>query len=242
MSGNGAPRQRGARLRGPHGAFAVLAGLAVLLVLGLFAPALAEEPAQLPLAELVQRVQERYDATRDLVADVEQETTMAKIGKTVRARGSVVFKKPGKMRWEMHNATEETIVADGTTLWIYRPEDQQAIRMPFAQAFRSSTPISFLTGVGRIAEDFDVRAGEREGSSFTLVLVPKRGDQGDLGTLRLMVDASNYDIVGAEVVDPLGNTSRLKLANVRRNVGVADDTFRFQPPPGVDVLDAPREP
>ncbi len=191
------------------------------------------------VAEVVEQVQRRYDATRDLVAEVEQETTMAKLGRTVRARGTVLFQKPGKMRWEMRNSTEEVIVADGTTLWIYRPEDQQVIRMPFAHAFRSSTPISFLTGVGRIKDDFEAQLGNPQGDTLVLVLVPKNKGAAEVGTLRLLVDAQTFDIVGAEVEDALGNLSRLRLANARRNVGVSAETFRFDPPPGVDVLDAP---
>lgn len=200
-----------------------------------------DSAVRLDVTAMVRKVQERYDATQDLLADVEQETRMAKFGKTLRARGTVVFKKPGKMRWEMQDGMAETIVANGVTLWIYRPEDQQAIRMPFSQAFRSTTPISFLTGVGRISEDFEVQLGGQEDSLVTLVLTPKRKDA-DLGTLRLFVQGDTFDIVGAEVTDPLGNVSRLKLSNVRRNTGVSDETFAFQVPAGVDVLDAPASP
>lgn len=192
----------------------------------------------LDVASVVRKVQERYDAIRDLVADVEQETHMAKLGKTLRTQGTVVFKKPGKMRWEMQNGVGETIVADGVTLWIYRPEDQQVIRMPFTEAFRSTTPISFLTGVGRISDDFDATLGEQVDSRLALVLTPKR-KEADLGSLRLFVQTDSFDIVGAEVTDPLGNVSRLRLKNILRNTGVPDERFAFQVPPGVDVLDAP---
>ena len=104
--------------------------------------------------EIVRKVQDRYDATKDLSADVTQEATIASLGKTVSASGKVWFKKPGKMRWELTEGDKQTIVADGSTLWLYRPEDQQVLKMPFDAAFRSSSPVSFLTGVGRIAQDF----------------------------------------------------------------------------------------
>ena len=50
--------------------------------------------------------------------------------------------------------TPQTVVADGTTLWLYQPKEQQVMKAPFDAAFRSTTPISFLTGVGRITDDF----------------------------------------------------------------------------------------
>ena len=49
--------------------------------------------------EIVRKVQARYDATQDFTADVTQEMTIASLGKTTTAHGTVAFKTPGKMRW-----------------------------------------------------------------------------------------------------------------------------------------------
>lgn len=192
------------------------------------------------VAPLVTRVQERYDTTRDLSGEVVQETTLARLNKRVTAKGTFAFRKPGKMRWELANGMRETIVSDGQTLWIYRPDDQQVIRMPFRQAFRSSTPVSFLTGVGRIRDDFDVTLESSDGPYLRLRLVPKRRDA-EMGTLWIEVDKTTYDIVSAEVQDALGNMSKITLGKVQRNIGLNEDLFQFQIPPGADVLDASGE-
>lgn len=198
-------------------------------------------PATPPAADaIVQAVQARYDATTDLSGDVIQETNVVRLNKTIMARGTVAFKKPGKMRWELANGDREVIVSDGKTLWMYRPEDQQVLRMPFDSAFRSSTPISFLTGVGKIAENFRVAFEGAEDGRLRLRLEPKR-QEADVGVLWLLVDATSFDIVGAEVQDPLGNRSKLTFQNVRRNQGLSDTLFEFAVPAGVDVLEAPRE-
>src|ERR1041385_3220262 len=104
--------------------------------------------------EVVQRVQQRYDTTKDFTANVRQEMQLAKAEKTLTATGSVAFKRGGLMRWTLENHDRQVIVADGKTLWFYEPDEQQVLKAPFQVAFRSTTPISFLTGVGRIAEDF----------------------------------------------------------------------------------------
>ena len=196
--------------------------------------------AAVAVSETVRKVQERYDATHDFTADVTQEMTIASLGKTVTSHGHVAFKKPGKMRWELTQDDHQLIVADGTTLWFYQPGEQQVLKAPFDAAFRSSTPISFLTGVGRIAQDFDVQSdGESpDGQLLYLLLVP-RHESSDVGKLRLSVARDGYDIRGAEVHDPLGNVSRLRFEHIRRNVGLTDDQFVFQVPPGVDVITAP---
>ena len=201
----------------------------ILFLSLLISPALA--------ADVADKVQARYDDTKDFTADVRQELVMASGGKTVKAGGTVMFKKPGKMRWTLTEGAAQVIVADGKTLWFYEPEEQQVLKAPFQQAFRSSTPISFLTGVGRLKNDFDVTVEDAKGNPLRLRLKP-RGDA-DLGALILSVDPTSYDIVGAEVTDPVGNVTKLGFTNLHRNVGIPDATFQFEVPAGVDVVEAP---
>lgn len=188
--------------------------------------------------EIVKRVQARYDATADFIADVVQEARIASLDRTVTAQGTVAFKKPGRMRWDLTQGDPQVIVSDGTTLWIYRPEDKQAIKMPFSQVFQSSTPMSFLTGVGRIADDFRASLDGQDEKNIVLLLIPKQAGT-EVGKLRLTVARDSYDIMGAEVTDPLGNVSKLRFSALRRNAGLPDDVFVFQAPPGVDVVTAP---
>ena len=200
----------------------------ILFVLLIAAPA---------FADVVDKVQARYDQTKDFTANVQQELVMASAGKTMKASGKVAFKKPGKMRWTLTEGVSQVIVADGKTLWFYEPDEQQVLKAPFQNAFRSSTPISFLTGVGRLKSDFDVKVEDGGGGPLRLRLQP-RGDS-DLGALILTVDPTSYDIVGAEVTDPIGNITKLQFSDLHRNVGLSDDAFHFEAPPGVDVVEAP---
>ncbi len=190
--------------------------------------------------EIIRRVQARYDATADFTADVVQEMTIASLNKTITSEGTVAFKKPGRMRWEFTQQDPQIIVADGTTLWFYKPSETQVFKAPFNAAFRSATPISFLTGVGQITRDFDAKLDgtSADGDLIYLLLVPKK-DAGDVGRVRVMVTKDSADIRGAEVFDPLGNVSKLKFKNMRRNVGIPDEKFKFEIPEGVDVINAP---
>ena len=192
------------------------------------------------LDAIVRKVQERYDTTRDFTADVTQEMTIASLGKTTTAHGKMAFKRPGKMRWDLTQGDEQVIVADGETLWLYQPKEKQVLKAPFDAAFRATTPISFLTGVGKIAQDFDVSAdGEDEKAGVLyLMLVPRR-DNASVGKLRLSVARDSGEIRGGEIHDPLGNVSRLRFDHIKRNVGLGDEQFVFQVPPGVDVISAP---
>ncbi len=195
---------------------------------------------QLSVTDVVRKVQARYDTTRDFTADLTQEMTVASLGKTVTSHGTIAFKKPGKFRLELTDDAAQTVVADGVTLWLYQPGENQVLKTPFDAAFRSSTPISFLTGVGRIAADFEssLDGEDAAGNLVYLKLVPRRAT-GDVGMLRLAVDRDEFDIRGADIQDPLGNVSRLRFDRLRRNMGISDDRFAFRVPPGVDVINAP---
>jgi outer membrane lipoprotein carrier protein len=196
----------------------------------------ASEPPKVD--DVVARVQERLDATSSFTAKVEQELEVASLGRTLKATGTVAFKRPGHMRWELKNDDPQVIVADGRTLWFYQPKEQQVLKAPFQSAFRSTTPVSFLTGVGRIRDDFAVTLVDATDSAIHLDLRPRRGE-GELGKLRLQIEPTTYDIVGADVTDPLGNVTRLRFSEMRRNVELAESLFKFEVPPGVDVIEAP---
>lgn len=192
-----------------------------------------------PPAEIAQRLQARYDTTKNFRADFRQATTIAALGQGDEAFGTVVFMKPGRMRWEFQSPQKQSIIADGSTLWIYQPDDRQVLKAQFNAAFVSTTPVSFLAGVGRIKDDFDVAVDPRgcNAQRLYLKLVPKKGE--DLGSLTLAVTRQSYDIVEAAITDPVGNVTTLSFSNVQRNADIADDEFRFVVPDGVDVVAAP---
>ncbi len=213
------------------------------LVLLIVSPLLAACPVRgddvTPAAEaVVEGVQARFDETTDLRADVTQQVYLASLERTVTATGTVTFKRPGKMRWNLAGDEPQIIVADGETVWFYQPEDQQVLKAPLDSVFRSSTPVSFLTGVGRIADDFEATVRSGAANAIELVLSPKR-DNGDVGRLELVVTPDSYEITEARITDPVGNVTRLLFSNRRRNTGVKDDEFDFEVPSGVDVVEAP---
>jgi outer membrane lipoprotein carrier protein len=194
--------------------------------------------AERTVDDLVAGVQRRFDATDDLRADVAQEVFLASLDRTVTASGTVVFKRPGKMRWDLDGDEPQIIVSDGKTVWFYQPADEQVLKAPLDSVFRSTTPVSFLTGVGKIAEDFTVRIKSQTPDRIELLLDPKRAKE-DLGSLELVVEPDSLEISEARITDPVGNVTDLRFTNRRRNTGVSDEEFDFEVPPGVDVVEAP---
>ena len=201
-------------------------------------PAKQERPrTPKALDQIVRKLQARYDATKDFTADFRQTVEAPTLGKPLESSGQVYFKRPGRMRWEFAAPEEQTIVADGRTLWVHQPEHRQVLKAPFRAAFQSATPVSFLFGVGELANDFDPSLVAADQGVYRLKLVPKR--EREIGVLVLDVDPQTYDIAAAEITDPLGNVTRLVFTNLKRDVGLDDSKFTFRAPPGTDVVEPP---
>ncbi|MCS6914270.1 MAG: outer membrane lipoprotein carrier protein LolA [Myxococcales bacterium] len=225
----------------------------LLLLLLLSAPRAWGGPAAMPpprggpnaealspraVSQLVERVQRVYEATNDLHARFQQ-TTQGLMG-TRQAAGQVWLKKPGKMRWDYDTPEKKHFIADGTLLWVYEPEDEQAFRQPLSSS-QLPAQVSFLFGKGRLQEEFEITA--LEGSSLggpgdaVLKLVP-RVPTAQYRYLAFVVDLRTALVKETVVYDQQGGSNRIVFSNIETNVkgGIDDSRFRFTPPPGTKVL------
>jgi outer membrane lipoprotein carrier protein len=53
----------------------------------------------------------------------------------------------------------------------------------------------------------------------------------------LRTNKKNYQITGASVYDKLGNKTDISFSDIRVNEGIAESTFDFQVPAGVEIQD-----
>jgi len=205
----------------------------ILLALVVAAPAHADA-----LHDALGRLQRRYDDTRTMQADFRQIVESKTLAGTLETKGTVAFEKPNRMRWDYDPPDAQTIIGDGATLWIYQPDLKQVIKAPLGEAFQSSTPVTFLAGLGKVEHDFDAALARNEPEQWVLTLVPKRKDAG-VGTLELGVRKSDASVAEAKITDAAGTTTRILFSGERRNGTLSPDLFHFSPPPGVDVVKPP---
>lgn len=211
----------------------VAAVVAAVLVLVGGASAHADD-----LRAALDRLQQRYDATKTMKADFKQVVESPTLAGSLESKGTVAFEKPNRMRWDYAAPDPQLIVGDGTTLWIYQPDLKQVIKAPLTRAFQSSTPVTFLAGLGSLERDFEAKLEKDEPKEWLLRLTPRKQDQG-LGTLFLAVRKSDASVAEARITDPVGTTTRILFSDEERNVDLKPDLFRFVPPDGVDVVQPP---
>lgn len=176
-------------------------------------------------AELAQRLQAHYDTVRDFSADFTHAYT-GRIMKT-EERGTVLVKKPGRMRWSYGPPSRQEIVADGSEIYTYIPDDAVVYVSPMPAAGDAEEAALFLTGRGSLVRDFTPSmAPAQPTDAWRLTLTPKR-PQVDFTTLTLIVGRRTLRLGGMETTDSQGGISTFTFTNLRENRGLPDSRFVF---------------
>lgn len=203
------------------------------------APAHAEAPAtpasaQTDATALVKRIQDRYRDVDTLQASFVQVTKSQLYGDEEQ-KGTVVLQRPSRMRWRFEGDGKQ-FVTDGTTMWIYNPADKQVIRYDDFGA-QASAADSLLQSLHKVGELFEVKVLAAQ-AGHRLELVPKQEDAKT--SVKNVVLQLDPELVVQQVVitDPFDSVTELSFSDVVLGAKVADDTFRFEVPEGVEVIDA----
>jgi chaperone LolA len=188
------------------------------------------------------KVQSHYDGVRDLTARFVQTTQVVSLGtasasNATTSSGEVSFAKPGRMRWSYESPEPSLVVTDGNDLWIYDPASGEAQLFRAAEGFLSGAALQFLLGQGEMTRDFRVRALACEADHALLDLRPRRPAAYE--HLEIRVDPATGEVKETAVFDLVGNVTRVAFEQVKTNTGLAQEQFRFDPPPGVEVVEVP---
>ena len=148
------------------------------------------------------------------------------------SEGVLLVSRPGRFRLDYQTPYQQLYVADGKRVWMY-DKDLEQVTVRAQQAALGSTPALVLSGTEPLEKAFTItELGFHEGFQW-LELKPKRPDS-NFETVRL---AMEDDLIRAmEMTDGFGQSTRLYFRKVERNPKLPEDSFRFTPPPGVDVI------
>jgi outer membrane lipoprotein carrier protein len=185
---------------------------------------------------IVDRLQRTYDATADFVADFRQETEVKTLNRALKSSGKLSYKRPGKMLWRYDTPKDQFVLADGQHLFFYQPEQNQIIKSPLQNAFRTDVPLSFLLGLGNLKKDFKATLKATEESQHILRLEP-RSDVGGYSDILMGVSKATSDILWVSVRDGAGNLTTIRFSDMRKGVGVSDSLFKLQIPNGADIVE-----
>jgi outer membrane lipoprotein carrier protein len=179
------------------------------------------------------------DTLREFVRDVKsgraaftQTVTSIDGAKKKTSSGSFEFQRPNRFRFAYAKPFEQLIVADGSKVWIYDADLNQASSRKLAQAL-GSTPAALLAG-GSLDADFTLKAESAQGGLDWALATPKAAD----GSFKSMkVGFKGKELAAVEIVDNFGQRSLLQFSGFAANASIAPEQFRFTPPAGADVVE-----
>lgn len=165
-------------------------------------------------------------------------TAPSREGQAVRAKtssGTFSFARPNRFKFVYKKPFEQTIVADGQTLWLYDVDLNQVTARKQAQVL-GSTPAAL------IASAADLRALEVDFALTDLpaqdglewALATPKGKDNPLQSVR--VGFRGADLARLEILDSFGQKSVLTFTEFQSNVAVEAGGFQFKPPVGADVI------
>ncbi len=179
------------------------------------------------------------DTLREFVRDVKtgradftQVVSSADGARKKTSSGQFEFQRPNRFRFAYTKPFEQLIVADGSKVWIYDADLNQASSRKVAQAL-GSTPAALLAG-GSLDNEFVLTPlPARDGLDWALA-TPKLKD-GPFQALR--VGFKGKTLTSVEITDSFGQLSVLAFGRFEDNVALAPERFRFTPPAGADVIE-----
>ena len=140
---------------------------------------------------------------------------------------------PNLFRWQYVKPYQQLIVADGQTVWIYEPDLEQVSKRPQGLEEQSS-PLAVLIDPSRLDRQFDVGEGGQSAGLEWLILTPKVKAGASFEKARL--GFGQRGLAKVVITDALGQRTEMNFGTWKRNVRLPASSFRFTPPPGVDVI------
>ncbi len=190
------------------------------------------------LDQVVANVDRRYNRLDSLTADFVEVYKGA--GMSRSESGTLWLKRPGRMRWDYRQPREKLFVTDGKTAWFYVTGDRQARRASVRHLDDMRTPLRYLLGKTQLRKEFDglevAQVAPLTPGNIVLRGVPRHlADRVTSTLLEVSIDGQIHRIV-VEEVD--GSTTEFRFSNQRENPALLEREFRFQPPAGIEVIEA----
>jgi outer membrane lipoprotein carrier protein len=149
--------------------------------------------------------------------------------------GTLLLKKPGRMRWSYSAPVGKVFVLDGKFAWFYTPGDAQATRVPAKELDDLRSPLRFLLGHTELRKELDNLTVTDNGLGFQISGVPKGMAQRVKLLSIWVISTGAIERMRLEEVD--GAVTEFAFSDLQENVPVKDSDFAFVPPAGVTVVE-----
>jgi len=165
-------------------------------------------------------------------------TAPPKEGQAARSKtsgGTFEFARPNRFKFVYRKPFEQTIVADGQTLWLF-DVDLNQVTSRKQSAVLASSPAALIASAANIKAlqaDFNLSAApDKDGLEW--VLASPKAKDGMLQSVRVGFKGGELEVL--EILDSFGQRSVMSFANLRINTPLDAGAFQFKPPAGADLI------
>ncbi|MEO6816926.1 MAG: outer membrane lipoprotein carrier protein LolA [Edaphobacter sp.] len=181
---------------------------------------------------LIRKVDDHYNHLTSLRAHYTER--YSGMGMDRSESGTLLLKKPGRMRWSYDQPVGKVFVLDGKYAWFYTPGDAQAQRVSAKELDDLRSPLRFLLGHTQLKKELDNLTVTPEGSGFRITGVP-RGMEQRVKLLTLGVTSAGV-IERMRLEEISGAATEFSFTGIEENIPVKNEDFVFRLPAGVVVV------
>ena len=149
-----------------------------------------------------------------------------------QSAGTFAIARPGKFRFVYEKPYKQTIVSDGTTVWLH-DEDLNQVTIKKLGETVTEQPLALLLDASAADKLFDLKAAESQGSVGFVEAKSKKADAAFTDLRVAIVALQPRELTWR---DALQNTNTIRFETLNKNGKLAPDAFSFTPPKGADVL------
>lgn len=208
-----------------------LAAVLGSLVCGLLA--CSARAQELSARTLAARVDRHYNSLHSLEVNFIQE--YEGMGMNRREAGTLLLKKPGRMRWTYSQPAGKLFVLDGRNGYFYSPGNTTAQRVPVKELNDLRSPLRLLLGHTKLEKELNgLTIAPASNGLYTLTGVP-RGLEKRIASFSITANAQGV-IQSMQINETDGVRNTFNFSDERPNVPAPDSDFVFTPPAGVRVV------
>lgn len=188
---------------------------------------------------------DRYYRLETLCAHFNQVVEVTLLRQTRTSEGTVCMRQPDLFSMRFSDPEGGLIVVDGEFVWTFYPsqDPRQVIKLESAEGGFNFFENILADPRGRFEAVHEGREPMGGGMSHKIALTPREvaGSQPvDFRSAVVWLDVDSYMITGVDMHDTSERIRRLRFSDIRLDVDIPDEVFRFVPPEGARVFTDPR--
>jgi outer membrane lipoprotein carrier protein len=187
------------------------------------------------LGPLLKAVETRYNHAQTLQVYFHEAYTGPGQPKRTES-GTLLLRKPGRMRWDYNSPQGKLFVSDGKFLWLYTPSNHQVEKMKIKESDDMRAPLAFLLGKLHFDKEFRNVEGKPATGGGTLIIAEPKTDSLPYTRVEFVV-GTDTQIRRVQVTGYDQSILEFDFDQEKLNPPLEAKLFQFRMPPGAELVE-----